>query len=243
MFEASVGGAIPCIRTITHATLGNRIAEIAGILNGTTNYILTEMAQAGISYEKALAQAQSLGYAEADPSADVLGQDACRKICILCAMATGILVPFEAVRCIGITEITDEDTEAAAKLGAKIKLIARYLPNSDGSLYLAVEPYAVLPQSPLYYIDGVENALVITGSASSRLTFTGPGAGSLPTASAVVSDILDILSCIGNQPRQRLWTRDGSAYAVALSQAQAEETSRTLGYPVSTLSQKLHLSK
>ncbi len=243
LFEASVGGAIPCIRAITHSMAGNEILEIAGILNGTTNYILTAMTKDGTSYEDALKQAQALGYAEADPTADVEGHDACRKICILGAMATGVLVPFEKVMCQGISRLTEWDMQDAAKLGAKIKLIARYLKNADGSVYLSVGPFAVLPDSPLYHIDGVENAVVINGSASSRLTFLGPGAGSRPTASAVVSDILDILSCAGNQPKQRLWTRNAEIYEAEMSEDQIRITNETMGYPLSQLQQRRFFAK
>ncbi len=243
LFEASVGGAIPCIRAITHSMVGNEITEIAGILNGTTNYILTAMSEGGTSYEDALAEAKRLGFAEADPTADVEGHDACRKICILGAMATGVLVPFEKVFCQGITRLTDWDMKDAATLGAKVKLVARFLANPDGSLHLSVQPFAVLPSSPLYHIDGVENAVAITGAASSRLTLQGPGAGSLPTASAVVSDILDILSFVGNQPAQRLWVRSAEAYEPEMTDEQKEETNRLLGFPISQLQQKRYFSK
>jgi len=238
LFEASVGGAIPCIRAITHSMCGNEITEIAGILNGTTNYILTAMSQNGTSYEDALKEAQRLGYAEADPTADVEGHDACRKICILGAMATGVLVPFEKVFCQGISRITEWDMKDAAEIGGKIKLVARYLRNEDGSVHLSVCPCAVLPASPLYHVDGVENAVVINGTASSRLTFLGPGAGSEPTASAVVSDIIDILSRHPHQPRQRLWARSAEIYEAELSEEQREATNRELGFPLSQLQQR-----
>lgn len=243
LFEASVGGAIPCIRAITHSMVGNEILEIAGILNGTTNYILTAMTKDGTSFEDALREAQRLGYAEADPTADVEGHDACRKICILGAMATGVLVPFEKVFCQGISRLTDWDMKDASEMGAKIKLIARYLRNEDGTIHLSVSPHAVLPENPLYHIDGVENAVVITGSASSRLTFLGPGAGSLPTASAVVSDIIDILSHIPNQPKQRLWTWGAELYEADLTEEQQAETNRQLGYTIGQLQQRRFFAK
>lgn len=243
LFEASVGGAIPCIRAITHSMAGNEIVEICGILNGTTNYILTAMTKDGTPYDEALKQAQKLGYAEADPTADVEGHDACRKICILGAMATGVLVPFEKVFCQGISRLTEMDLKDAAEMGAKIKLIARFLSNPDGTVFLSVCPYAVLPENPLYHVDGVENAVVMTGSASSRLSFLGPGAGSRPTASAVVSDILDILANVGNQPKQRMWERNAEMYEAEMTPEQLELTNRELGYPIAQLQQRRFFAK
>lgn len=243
LFEASVGGAIPCVNAITHAMVGNEITEITGILNGTTNYILTAMTQEGAGYEEALKEAQKRGYAEANPVNDVEGHDACRKICILAAMATGVLIPHEKVFCQGISRLTEWDIKDAAALGAKIKLIARYLKNPDGTFHLSVMPYAVLPDNPLYHVDGVENAVVIHGSATSRLTFMGPGAGSMPTASAVLSDIVDVLRHIPNQPRQPIFTRDLERFEPELTEEQLERTQAELGLPISQLQKRRFFAK
>ena len=232
LFEASVGGGIPIIRPMQTCMNGNEITEIAGILNGTTNYILTSMEKEGVSFEEALSRAQKLGYAEADPSADIEGADACRKICILAAVAFGTLVPYESVACEGITRITNEDVAKAAEKNAAIKLIGRAVKCPDGKLYLSVSPYAVRRDNPLAHIDDVFNGVLVRGNVSGDLMFYGKGAGKLPTASAVVSDILDIASHVGNQPVQPQWVRDASCLATALPEELASESAETLVTPV-----------
>lgn len=229
LFEASVGGGIPIIRSLTDQIAGNDVYEIDGILNGTTNYILTEMFKNGVSFDSALKSAQALGYAEADPSADVDGFDTCRKICILAAVAFGKLVPFTKVSTEGIRSITAEDIKEAEKKGCAVKLVARALKTADG-IYLKTEPMAVKKSNPLYAIEDVYNGILIRGNVSGDLMFFGKGAGKLPTAGAVVSDIIDIVSRGDSQPKQQLWTRDETVYCSFLTDKQTEETENELGY-------------
>lgn len=229
LFEASVGGGIPIIRALTEQTAGNDIYEIDGILNGTTNYILTEMLKNGTSFDDALSSAQRLGYAEADPTADVDGFDACRKICILAAVAFGKLVPFNAVSTEGIRNITTDDIKRAADNGSAVKLIARAVKTDDG-IYLKTEPVAVRRSNPLYPIEDVFNGVLIRGTVSGDLMFFGRGAGKLPTAGAVVSDIIDIAAHDGNQPEQQLWVRDESVYRGSLPEELKKSSLDELGY-------------
>ena len=190
LFEASVGGGIPIIRPIVQCIAGNQIGEIYGILNGTTNYILTEMEQKGVEFGDALKDAQKKGYAEADPTADVEGQDACRKICILTSLAFGQHIYPEQVPTQGITGITTDDMRFAAELGYKIKLLGRSRAVGDG-VAAYVEPHLVNCDNLLSGVNGVMNAVVVRGNAVGDVMFYGAGAGKLPTASAVIADIID----------------------------------------------------
>ncbi|MDD6284481.1 MAG: homoserine dehydrogenase [Firmicutes bacterium] len=191
MFEASVGGGIPIIRPIQQCLAGNHILEIRGILNGTTNYILTSMVKNGVPFDDALAKAQQLGYAERDPSADIDGLDACRKICILASLAYGRHVYPEQVYTEGIRNITLDDVKMAEKLGYVIKLIGRSVKLTDNSITATVYP-ALVPQSDLLSnVDDVFNAIMVRGDAIGDAVFYGRGAGKLPTASAVVADVID----------------------------------------------------
>jgi len=192
LFEASVGGGIPVIRPLSQCLAANEIREIRGILNGTTNYILTRMIRAGLSFEEALAEAQQKGYAESDPSADVLGHDACRKICILSSLAFGRHVYPRQVPAEGITGITLSDVDYAAVAGKKIKLLGRAVHLSDNEVCACVEPHLVDEANPLASVEDVFNAIAIRGDSVGDVMFYGPGAGKLPTASAVVADIMDI---------------------------------------------------
>ena len=192
-FEASVGGGIPIIRPIYNCLAANKIYQITAILNGTTNFILTKMANENLDFEVALKMAQELGYAESDPSADIDGHDTCRKICILSSLAFGRQLPPEKVHTEGIREITLEDIRNAENLGYKIKLIAKSSIMLD-SLYVIVAPMLVPKSSPLYNIDDVFNGIVVTGNAIGDVMFYGPGAGKRPTASAVAADVMDALS-------------------------------------------------
>ncbi len=193
LYEASVGGGIPVIRTIDTAFAGCRVESIDGILNGTTNYILTEMIKSGKTLESALKEAQAKGYAEANPEADVEGADACRKICILSAMAFGKMPQTEQVGCSGIMGITLADTETAAKFGASVKLVASARLLKNGKYDIRVSPCLVREQSPLSKVDGVYNAINIKAELVEDTTLIGQGAGSYPTAGAVLSDIMEIL--------------------------------------------------
>ncbi len=189
-FEASVGGGIPVIRAINSALTAENIESVTGILNGTTNYILTRMKNEGLSYEEVLRDAQALGYAERDPSADVLGHDAGRKLSILSSLAFDLTVKYEDIRCEGITEVTQEDMRYAEELGMAIKLIARSR-RIDNHVYARVEPAMIGRSHMLYNVTDVYNGIVIHGNMVGDILLCGKGAGSLPTASAVVADVID----------------------------------------------------
>lgn len=191
LFEASVGGGIPIIRPISQCLAANRIDEIAGILNGTTNFILTMMIDKNMSFEDALKLAQDNGYAEKDPTADVEGHDACRKICILAALCFGKHVYPKDVHTEGITKITLTDVEYVRSWGGVIKLIARASRVSEDKISAIVSPALVKSSSQLAGVNDVFNAILVRGDATGDVVFYGKGAGKLPTASAVVADILD----------------------------------------------------
>ncbi|MBQ1451207.1 MAG: homoserine dehydrogenase, partial [Clostridia bacterium] len=191
MFEAAVGGGIPVIRPLTFCMRANNIRSVNGILNGTTNFILTKMIRENMSFEDALKIAQANGYAEKDPTADVEGHDACRKICILAALAFGNHVYPKDVHCEGITKITLEDVANVAGKGAAIKLIGTAEKLADGRLYIIVSPAVVKAESQLSAVSDVFNAVEVDGDATDQVLFYGKGAGKLPTASAVVADALD----------------------------------------------------
>lgn len=190
-FEASVGGGIPIIRSVYKSLTADVIEEVSGILNGTTNYMLTAMSEKGASYEDVLKEAQSLGYAERDPSADVEGYDACRKIAILTSLVAGYQVDYQDIHTEGITGITPEDFCYAKKLRRRIRLIASS--KKTGDTYSAlVAPFLVAEDHPLYTVNGVFNAVFIHGNMLGDAMFYGSGAGKLPTASAVVADVIDM---------------------------------------------------
>lgn len=189
-FEASVGGGIPIIRPLYRCLMGERIEEISGILNGTTNYILTKMDKEGESFENALKEAQNLGYAERNPEADVEGHDTCRKIAILTAMATGKEVNYEDIYTEGITKITDIDFKYAEKMGASVKLLGTSR-MKDGKVNAYVAPVMLDKTNPLYAVNDVFNGIMVKGNMLGTSMFYGSGAGKLPTASAVVADIIE----------------------------------------------------
>ena len=191
LFEASVGGGIPIIRPLHQCLAANEIYEIAGILNGTTNYILTKMFKEGIDFDTALRQAQELGYAERNPAADVEGHDACRKICILASLAFGKHIYPDAVTTNGITDITLEDVEYASIWGGVIKLIGSVKKLGRDCIDIIVAPMFVPSHSQLASIDDVFNGIMVRGDCTGDVVFYGKGAGKLPTASAVVADIVD----------------------------------------------------
>lgn len=193
LFEASVGGGIPIIRPLHQCLGANEITEIAGILNGTTNFILTKMIREGSTFADALAEAQRLGYAERNPAADVEGLDACRKICILAALAFGTHIYPDRVPTQGITQITPEDVQYAADWGGVIKLLGRAKKDGDGKVQIAVSPCFISHESQLASVDDVFNGILVRGDATGDVVFYGKGAGKLPTASAVVADIIDVL--------------------------------------------------
>ncbi len=203
MFEASVGGGIPIIRPLKQCLAANQISEIMGIVNGTTNYMLTKMSNEKMDYADVLAEAQAKGYAESDPTADVGGYDAARKIAILASIAFGARVTFDDVSVEGITNITIEDIEYAKELGFIIKLLAIAKQDEHG-INVRVHP-AFLPAShPLASVNDVFNAIYIKGDAVGETMFYGRGAGELPTASAVTADIIDIARDIHHKVSSRI---------------------------------------
>lgn len=191
LFEASVGGGIPIIRPITQCLAANEIDEIAGILNGTTNFILTMMIEKNMTFADALKLAQDNGYAEKDPTADIEGHDACRKICILASLCFGKHVYPDAVYTEGITKITLEDVAYIQNYGGVIKLLGRAKRLEDGKISAVVSPAVVMHGSQLASVTDVFNAILVRGDAIGDVVFYGKGAGKLPTASAVVADVID----------------------------------------------------
>ena len=191
MFEASVGGGIPIIRSLNACLTADEIEEITGILNGTTNYMMTKMSEEGLEFDDVLKDAQEKGYAEKDPTADIEGHDACRKIAILTSLVCGQQVDFEDIHCEGITKISADDMKYAKAMGRAIKLLATS--RKAGDSYCAmVAPCMLVPGHPLYPVNDVFNAVFVRGNVLGEAMFYGSGAGKLPTASAVVADMVDI---------------------------------------------------
>lgn len=193
LFEASVGGGIPIIRPLREDLASNNVTAISGILNGTTNYILTRMDAEGASFEDVLKDAQRLGYAEANPAADVEGLDAARKIVILAAMAFGKRLNPNAILCEGITKITTADSELAKEMGYAIKLIG-YTTRVNGKILCMVSPRLVPLGNPIHGVNDVNNGILVNADMVGQVMFYGPGAGKLPTASAVTGDMVDVMA-------------------------------------------------
>lgn len=191
LFEASTAGAIPILRPLRESLLGEEVQQIVGIVNGTTNYILTQMSETGAAFDDALAEAQRLGFAEADPTADVEGHDAAAKAAIMSSMAFGAHIQSSNVACEGITGVTAEDIETASSLGYVVKLLAVCSSDNPNEISARVAPTLVSKDHPLAAVRGSYNAVFVRGAASSELMFYGRGAGGLPTASAVLGDIVD----------------------------------------------------
>lgn len=189
-FEASVGGGIPIIRPLNKCLTADEIEEITGILNGTTNYMLTKMTEEGADFDEVLKDAQDKGYAEKDPTADIEGHDPCRKIAILTSLVAGQQVDFEDIHCEGITKITPEDIKYAKAMHRAIKLLASSRKVGDSYTCL-VAPYMIDDTHPLSGVNGVFNGVFLRGNVLGDAMFYGSGAGKLPTASAVVGDIID----------------------------------------------------
>jgi homoserine dehydrogenase len=187
-FEASCAGAIPIVRTLAEDLVANRIDGISGIVNGTCNFILWQMGTQGLSYESALAQAQKLGFAEADPFLDVSGTDSAHKLALLACVAMGIWVPWDKIPLLGLQSVRLEDLEAAAAQNARLKLLARAEARPQGYL-LSVEPTVIPVGQPLASLDGPFNGVLVHGQETGFLYFQGRGAGARPTASSVVSDL------------------------------------------------------
>lgn len=191
LFEASVGGGVPLLRPLKTCLNADVITEVYGILNGTTNYILTQMFQNGVSFADALATAQKLGYSEADPTADVEGHDACRKACILTSLVTGTHITQDKVPAKGISGVALEDVEYAAELGYTIKLLGRCV-FEGGKAYSYVAPHFVSKSELVSGVNGVMNGIVVKGNIVGQTMFYGAGAGKMPTASAVAADVTEI---------------------------------------------------
>jgi homoserine dehydrogenase len=206
LFEASVGGGIPIIRPLNQSLTADKITEITGILNGTTNYILSKMTDEGLDFDTVLKEAQAKGYAERNPEADVEGYDACRKIAILASLAYGKQVDYQDIYTEGITRITDADIAYAKKLNAVIKLFGT-CKNADGTLYCMVAPFMIDTEHPLYNVNGVFNGIFVNGNMLGDTMFYGKGAGKLPTASAVVADVVDAAKHKGTNI-MTIWEQD-----------------------------------
>ncbi len=217
LFEASVGGGIPIIRPISQCLAANEIDEIAGILNGTTNFILTMMIENNMSFKDALALAQKNGYAEKDPTADIEGYDACRKICILASLCFGKHVYPDSVHTEGITEITLDDVACVNSYGGVIKLLGRAKRLENGKISAVVSPCVVMSHSQLANVSDVFNAILVRGDAIGDVVFYGRGAGKLPTASAVVADVID---CAKHANRKKIfgWGKSEENYVVDYKQ-------------------------
>ncbi|MEE1250100.1 MAG: homoserine dehydrogenase [Lachnospiraceae bacterium] len=195
-FEASVGGGIPIIRPLNSCLTADEIEEITGILNGTTNYMMTKMSNEGLEFDDVLKDAQAKGYAEKDPTADVEGYDACRKIAILTSLVCGQQVDFEDIHTEGITKISATDIKYAKSMGKVIKLLATSK-KVNGSYSAMVAPQLLSPEHPLYNVNDVFNAVFVHGNVLGDAMFYGSGAGKLPTASAVVADVVDMAKHFG----------------------------------------------
>ena len=217
LFEASVGGGIPLIRPINECLTQENITAVSGILNGTTNYILTRMERAGLSFESALREAQEKGYAERNPEADVEGHDACRKIAILSSLICGRTVRYEDIPCEGISRITTADFGYARAMNMAIKLLGISRRNEDGSMSVRTAPFLVREDHPLHSVQDVFNGVFVHGNMVDDLMFYGRGAGKFPTASAVVSDVMECAKNIGRTVRF-LWDDE----VMALSDPEAE---------------------
>lgn len=211
-FEASVGGGIPIIRPLHHCLSANEIDDIAGILNGTTNFILTKMISEKMAFDDALKMAQQLGYAERNPSADVNGDDACRKICILASLAFGKHIYPKNVHTEGITGITSQDVQYCNDFGGAVKLIGWASRRGDKAAVM-VCPAFISSESQLSSVNDVFNAILVRGDATGDVVFYGKGAGKLPTASAVVSDII-IAAKMRDNSRSLHWEDSDGSFVV-----------------------------
>ena len=212
LFEASVGGGIPILRPLTSCLAANELTQVTGILNGTTNYILTKMVQEGAGFEETLREAQRLGYAEADPTADIEGIDACRKVCILADLLFGKHTDPNKVFTQGITRITAADVEAAGLVGCNIKLIGQARRMADGKILCMVTPALLRKEHCMAEVNDVFNAVMVHGNGVSDVMFYGRGAGDLPTASAVLSDVIEIVRGGCRNTGIIGWTDEGDAH-------------------------------
>ncbi len=219
LFEASVGGGIPIIRSLNSSLTADEIEEITGILNGTTNYMMTKMSVEGLEFADVLKDAQDKGYAEKDPTADIEGYDACRKIAILTSLVCGRQVDFSDIHTEGITKISATDMKYAVQMGRAIKLLASSKKTDDGYLAM-VAPFLISGAHPLFPVNDVFNAVFVHGNVLGDAMFYGSGAGKLPTASAVVADIVDIAKHL----ERNIWVEWSSKKMELVDFARAENT-------------------
>ena len=236
-FEASVGGGIPIIRSLCDSLVGDDIVEIKGIVNGTTNYILSRMGEDGLAFDAALKEAQDNGFAERNPAADIEGIDAQRKTAILASLAAGSQVDCDDIPTEGICDITAEDIACAKGLGAKIKLLAS-IRRDDEKVSAMVAPFLVFESCQLYHVNGVFNGILVTGNATGEVMFYGKGAGKLPTAGAVAGDIIEAAKYYG-LPSDIIWSKEKANMAakgsttgrfyVRMNESEAMEARKVLG--------------
>ena len=236
LFEASVGGGIPVLRPLVQCLAANEITEISGILNGTTNFILNKMIVDNMDFDAALKLAQDKGYAEKNPAADIEGHDACRKICILAALAFGKHVYPEQVETKGITDISLDDISAADSFGYVVKLIGHARKNNNGKISAFVKPVLVSRECILSNVNGVFNAVMVTGDQTGEVVFYGKGAGKEATASAVVADIMDCVKHI--DARKYLFWEDGDELYVEKDNSKSKFLVRIKSDDFSSLSDK-----
>lgn len=234
-FEASVGGAIPIIRPLHKCLAANDFTAIAGILNGTTNFILNKMIKENMDFSTALALAQEKGYAEKDPTADVEGHDACRKICILSSLAFGKHVYPESVHTKGIREVELKDVELASELGYTIKLIARVQRLENGKILPTVMPMVVEEDNLLSQVNGVYNAVMVRGDGISKAMFYGRGAGKFPTASAVLGDMIEEVQLDHTIPSQTWENVNSTDFIEDFAAFSAKRYLRTTGADAAVL--------
>ncbi len=236
-FEASVGGAIPIIRPLHKCLAANDFTAIAGILNGTTNFILNKMIKENMDFSAALALAQEKGYAEKDPTADVEGHDACRKICILSSLAFGKHVYPDSVHTQGIREVELKDVELSSKLGYTIKLIARVQRLDNGKILPTVMPMVVEEDNLLSQVNGVYNAVMVRGDGISKAMFYGRGAGKFPTASAVLGDMIEEVQLDHTIPSQTWENVNSTDFIEDFAQFTAKRYFRTSAADVQALTE------
>ena len=237
LFEASVGGGIPIIRPLNYSLTAEKIDAISGILNGTTNYILTKMEREGAAFEEVLKEAQEKGYAERNPEADIEGYDACRKIAILSSLMCGKNVRYQDIYTEGITKITADDFKYAKVMDCTIKLLG-LAKEENGGLYAMVSPFLISKNHPLSMVNDVFNAVCVHGNMLGDSMYYGRGAGKLPTASAVVSDVVDcarhigkIITCFWDAEDVKLTNVDEveRAFFVRVEKAKEQEAKETFG--------------
>ena len=211
LFEASVGGGIPILRPLNACLAANEVDQVTGILNGTTNYILTRMIKAGLTFDQALKEAQANGYAEQDPTADIEGHDACRKICILADLAFGHQVDPADVPMEGISKLSLRDVKVAQRAGYRVKLLGRAVRLPGGGRTAYVAPHLIPEDNPISGVEDVFNAVMVQGNATGEVMFYGKGAGEMPTASACVADVME---CLQASPRREEigWSPDQSGF-------------------------------